>query len=32
MWVAVCAGGREARLLMSGFQADGVVSSQGSED
>ena len=32
MWVAVCAGGREARWFMSRFQADSVVSSQGSED
>jgi len=31
MWVAVCAGG-EVSLLMSGCQADGVVSSEGSDD
>ena len=31
MWVAICAGG-EASLLMSVFQADGVVSSEGSDD
>ncbi len=31
LWVAVCAGG-EVSLLMSGFQADCVVSLEGSAD